>query len=46
MITASAIAGTSRSSGRPAGLPLDLLVPAIALAVIIVVAVFALRLRR
>jgi hypothetical protein len=37
---------TQTAATPPAGLPLDLLVPAIALAVIIVVAVFALRLRR
>jgi hypothetical protein len=37
---------TQTAATPPAGLPPDLLVPAIALAVIIVVAVFALRLRR
>jgi hypothetical protein len=37
---------TQTAATPPASLPLDLLVPAIALAVIIVVAVFALRLRR
>jgi hypothetical protein len=37
---------TQTAATPPAGLPLDLLVPAIALAVIIVVTVFALRLRR